>query len=231
MKIETYLETLVQVPGRNDFDTKELNRQLEIVKECVLATTDYPYRIERCWATGGSEWLDFHFDIVSDSIRSEDVFRLDISVDAVDPKWYIHLFVENKDGNETLPGVEMEFKPSDGSFHSLAECLAEFQAKYDAKIGEIAQGIQDKYFSDKKEAIKQIGDYLKAATDLARANGFRLALDTSLESYSSIFVVPAAATIRELGTTGALDLDSLPQIEFDHLTFYSGYDSICLENE
>lgn len=230
MKIETYLETLVQVPGRNDFSTRELNRQLDIVKECVLPATD-PYRIGRCWATGGSEWIDFRFDIVSDDIRSEDVFRLDISVDAVDPKWYIHLFVENKDGNETLPGVEMEFKPSDGSFHSLAECLAEFQAKYDAKVGEIAQGIQEKYFSDKQEAIKQIGDYLKVATDLARANGFRLALDTSLESYSSIFVVPAAATIRELGTPGEIDRESLPTLDFDSVKFNSDYDSFCLEKE
>lgn len=231
MKIETYLETLVQVPGRNDFSMRELNRQLDIVKECVLASTDYPYRIGRCWANGSAEWIDFHFDIVSDDIRSEDVFRLDISVDAVDPKWYIHLFVENKDGNETLPGVEMEFNTSDGSFHSLAECLAEFQAKYDAKVGEIAQGIQDQYFSDKQEAIKQIGDYLKVATDLARANGFRLAVDTSLESYSSIFVVPASATIRELGTPGEIDRESLPTLDFDCLKFNSDYDAFCLEKE
>lgn len=231
MKIETYLETLVQVPGRNDFSTKELNRQLDIVKECVLASTDYPYRIGRCWATGGPEWIDFRFDIVSDDIRSEDVFRLDISVDAVNPKWYIHLFVENKDGNETLPGVEMEFKASDGSFHSLAECLAEFQAKYDAKVGEIAQGIQEKYFSDKKEAIKQIEDYLKVATDLARANGFRLAVDTSLESCSSIYVVPAAVTMRELGTPGEIDREALPTLDFDFVKFNSDYDSFCLEKE
>lgn len=230
MNIETYLETLVQVPGRNDFSTKELNRQLDIVKECVLASTDYPYRIGRCWATGGPEWIDFRFDIVSDDIRSEDVFRLEISVDAVDPKWYIHLFVENKDGNETLPGVEMEFKPSDGSFHSLAECLAEFQAKYDAKVGEIAQGIQEKYFSDKQEAIKQIGDYLKVATDLARANGFRLAVDTSIANVC-VCLVPASATIRELGTPGEIDRESLPEIDLDCLKFNSDHDAFCLEKE
>ncbi len=231
MKIETYLETLVQVPGRNNFSTKELNRQLDIVRECVLASTDYPYRIGRCWANGSNEWIDFRFEIESDEIRSEDVFRLDVSVDAVDPKWYIHLFVENKDGNETLPGVEMEFKASDGSFHSLAECLTEFQATYDANVAEIARGIQDEYFSDKQEAIKQIGDYLKVATDLARANGFRLALDTSLESYSSIFVVPASATIRELGTPGEIDRESLPTLNFDFVKFNSDYDSFCIDKE
>lgn len=235
MKIETYLETLVQVPGRNDFSTKELNRQLDIVKECVLASTDlassdYPYRIGRCWANGGHDYVDFRFDIVSDEIRSEDVFRLDISVNAVDPKWYIHLFVENKNGNETLPGVEMEFNTSDGSFHSLAECLSEFQAKYDAKVGEIAQGIQEKYFSDKQEAIKQIGDYLKVATDLARANGFRLALDTSIASVC-VCLVPASATIRELGTPGEIGRESLPEIDLDCLKFNSDYDSFCIDKE
>ena len=69
MKIETYLETLVQVPGRNDFSVKELNRQLEIVKECVLASIDNQYRIGRCWATGSPEWVDFRFDIVSQVVQ------------------------------------------------------------------------------------------------------------------------------------------------------------------
>lgn len=231
MEIETYLETLVQVPGRNDFSTRELNRQLEIVKECVLASTDYPYRIGRCWATGCPEWIDFRFDIVSDDIRSEDIFRLDVSVDATDPKWYIHLFVEDIDGSETLPGVEMEFKTTDGSFQSLEQCLADFRAKYDAKVADLAKELIENNFSDKKESIEQIRAYLKVATDLATKNGFKLALDNSTSSCNTIFIVPAEAFPAEIGTPGALDPDSLPQVDFDHIEFDSNYDSICLKHE
>ena len=229
MKIETYLETLVQVPTRNSFDLKELNRQLDIVKECVLEASR-PYRLGSCWANGSTEWIDFRFTLVSDDIRSEDIFRLDISVDATDPNWYVHLFVEDRNGNQALP-VEAEYKTSDGSFQSLGQCLADFRVKYDLKVAELARELIENNFSDKEEAIAQIQAYMKVATDLARENGFQLALDNSLHSHETLFLVPAAVTVNEIGTPGALDLDTLPQIDFDHITFDSEYDSICLEHE
>ena len=86
-------------------------------------------------------------------------------------------------------------------------------------------------FSDKKEAIEQIRAYLNIATDLAKKNGFKLALDTSTESYNTIFIVPAETFPAGIGTPGALNLDSLPQVDFEHLEFDSNYDSICLEHE
>jgi len=228
MKIETYLETLVQVPGRSNFDTTELNRQLDIVKECVLEASR-PYRMGTCWANCSAEWIDFRFTLVSDDIRSEDTFRLDISVDATDPKWYVHLFVEDRNGNQALP-VEAEFKSSDGSFKSLEQCLADFRAEYDLKVADLARELIENNFSDKEEAIEQIRAYLKVATDLARENGFRLALDTSIASVC-VYIVPASATIREIGTPGEIDRESLPTLDFDSVKFNSDHDAFCLEKE
>ena len=228
MNIETYLETLVQVPGRNAFDTKELNRQLDIVKECVLEASR-PYRMGTCWANGSAEWIDFRFTLASDDIRSEDTFPLDISVDATDPKWYVHLFVEDRNGNQALP-VEAEFKSSDGSFKSLEQCLADFRAEYDLKVADLARELIENNFSEKEEAIEQIRAYLKVATDLARDNGFKLALDTSIAS-ACVCIVPASATIREIGTPGEIGRESLPEIDLDFLKFNSDHDAFCLEKE
>ena len=91
--------------------------------------------------------------------------------------------------------------------------------------------LQPRTHHKQKEAIEQIQAYLKVATDLAKKNGFKLALDNSTSSCNTIFIVPAEAFPAEIGTPGALNLDSLPQADFDHIKFDSGYDSLCLEHE